>query len=358
MRLSAPRIAITAAVIGTAAATTSVAFAATGPAQTTVTKAGAPTAASGLDTYTDGEIAASATEKYWTKERMASAKPVPLPKTVTAAAASVAVADAPLQEVPAAPVGDTVATSGGVSTSAVTNTKQWPYLKTGIARTTGRIYFVKGGDNYVCSGTVVNAPNRRTVWTAGHCLHGGGPGGTWHKNVMFAPGYRDGRFPGGRWTARFRVAGTAWTKNRNLNYRYAHDLAAFTVWDWKGQRIQGRTGGQGISWGYKSRNYFMRAFGYPVVYLPSGKRTQGHRLYYCTGNTRGIRFHSQAPTSLQLPCTMGGGASGGSWLYGMNSKGWGRVAGVNSTHSTRDNRMFSPYQGRLAADIYNWIKTK
>lgn len=360
MRLSAPRIAITAAVIGTAAATSSVAFAAAGPAPTTpVTTAGAPTVATGLDTYTVGDVSASAAEQYWTPERMAAAKPYPLPKTVQAAA-NVPVQDAAAPgEVPAAPVGGTVGASGDVSSAYVTDARVWNNTRSGIARTTGRIFFKDArGRDYICSGTVVNAPNRRTVWTAGHCLHDGGPGGRWHRNVLFVPGYRAGKAPLGRYAALQLVAPQQWTRHRNRNYRFAHDLAAFTVRNAGGKRIQARTGGQGIVWGYSKRTYYMRAFGYPWVFLPSNKPTRRHFLYYCTGKTRGIRFHAQAPTSMALPCTMGGGASGGSWLYGMNQAGWGKIAGVNSTHSLNDKRMFSPYHGRVAQTLYTYIKKR
>ncbi|SEG42699.1 hypothetical protein SAMN04489712_105154 [Thermomonospora echinospora] len=359
MRLSAPRLAVSAAVIGTAAVTASVAFAAAGPGDPApVTKAGAPTATSDPVVHTFSDISTSAVEQYWTPARMRAAKPVSLPKTVQGTAATpVAEASAQTGDVPAAPVGGTVA-SGDVSTAAVVGAKQWSNQKSGIARTTGRIYFSRGGSDYVCSGTVVNAANKRTVWTAAHCLHSGGPKGVWHRNVLFVPGYRDGKSPLGRYAGLHGAVTPQWVNSTNANYRFAHDLATFTVGNSGGKRVQARTGAQGIVWGYKKRTYAMRAFGYPVVFLPSNKRTQGHRLYYCSGTTKGIRFHAKAPVSMSLACTMGGGASGGSWLYGMNSKGWGKVAGVNSTHSTQDNRMFSPYQGAAAQKLYNYIKNR
>jgi len=363
LRLSAPRIAISAAVIGTAAATASVAFAAAGPDKTaTASKASAPSS-SDVVVHTVNDVSASSTLQYWTAKRMRAAKPVPVPKTVNnaaTAAAAVDPADAAVAPggVAPAPVGATAAASGGISSAAVIKAKQWPASKrnSGIAKTTGRVFFKRNGQDYVCSASVVNAPNKRSVWTAGHCLHSGGPKGKWHTNVMFVPGYRDGKAPRGKYTALKLVVAKQWVNSKNVNRRYGYDLAAFTVRNWKGKRIQARTGAQGINWGYKKRTYSMRLFGYPMVFLPSGKPTQRHRMYYCTGKTVGVRFHSNAPIGLGIKCTMGGGASGGPWIYGMNSKGWGRIVGVNSTHSTVNTYMYSPYHGKAAASVYKTVR--
>src|SRR5205823_4621286 len=55
--------------------------------------------------------------------------------------------------------------------------------------TFGKIFFTKGGQEYVCSGTVVAAANKSVVWTAGHCVE---EHGKVHTNWIFVPGYRNG----------------------------------------------------------------------------------------------------------------------------------------------------------------------
>jgi hypothetical protein len=360
LRLSAPRLAVSAAVIGTAAVTASVAFAAAGPNKVApVAKAGAPTADRSTHVFNDASAASAVA--YWTPERMRAAKPFPLRKTANATAVAGNSAQTTAEQVPAdippAPVGGST-TSGDVSSSYVTAAQLWKNTGAGIARTTGRIFFSYGGNDYVCSGTVVNAPNRHTIWTAAHCLREAGPNGGWHRNVVFVPGYRGGKRPYGTYPAVHGAVTKQWVNSTNFDYQVSYDLAAFTVKAYGGKQIQSRTGAQGIAWGYSKRTYYMRLFGYPVVFLPSKKPTKDGYLYYCTGKTQGVRFHSQAPVSLAMACTMGGGASGGSWLYGMNDKGWGKVAGVNSTHSRTTKYMYSPYQGKAAADLYNYIKNK
>jgi len=76
--------------------------------------------------------------------------------------------------VPAAPAQDVVAPlapTGDVSTNIYRT------------RTVGKIFFTDAsdGENYVCSGSVVNSPARHMAFTAGHCVHGGGEDNTWTK---------------------------------------------------------------------------------------------------------------------------------------------------------------------------------
>ena len=57
-----------------------------------------------------------------------------------------------------------------------------PYY-TPTAYTQGKVFFTKPGEgNFVCSGTIINSEGKDTVWTAGHCVHGGSGGG-WHYQL-------------------------------------------------------------------------------------------------------------------------------------------------------------------------------
>ncbi|KAA3606072.1 MAG: hypothetical protein DWQ01_17910 [Planctomycetota bacterium] len=51
--------------------------------------------------------------------------------------------------------------------------------------THARIFFTQSGQNYLCSGTLVDA---RTLITAGHCVHEGN-GGNWSENVYVSPAW-------------------------------------------------------------------------------------------------------------------------------------------------------------------------
>jgi V8-like Glu-specific endopeptidase len=76
-------------------------------------------------------------------------------------------------------------------------------------RTNGKVFFTKAtGGNFVCSGTVVSADNRSTVWTAGHCVSNGA--GSFHLNWIFVPAYKDGARPFKTWTAKELNTRTEW----------------------------------------------------------------------------------------------------------------------------------------------------
>src|SRR5215210_597570 len=66
------------------------------------------------------------------------------------------------------------------------------------------------GRLWYCSGTVVNSENKSVVWTPGHCVHDG-RGGTYHTQYwMFAPAYKNGTTPLGKWTYKTLRTTSGW----------------------------------------------------------------------------------------------------------------------------------------------------
>ncbi|MEV4252568.1 hypothetical protein AB0J52_05305 [Spirillospora sp. NPDC049652] len=233
-------------------------------------------------------------------------------------------------------------------TAASSGAKVWTRHGKAPARTIGRLIASDDGmTGYYCTATVVTSHNKSTVWTAGHCVHKGrGGAGGFFRYYAFQPDYDRGKGLGTWYLNAVRVM-APWAYNRDLRY----DFAAFTVRKHGTTALQSVTGAQGVSFGYKHRKYPFRTFGYPALLLPSGKKVPSPlaRLYYCSGTS----FASKYPTGgLGIMCSMGNGASGGPWLYGMKSNGIGRVAGVNSTHMTRTLQMNSPYLGSAAIKLY------
>jgi glutamyl endopeptidase len=95
----------------------------------------------------------------------------------------------------------------GLDTRVRTYTRSYP------ARATALITF-NGGR---CTGWLYG-PN--VVATAGHCVHSGGTGGTWHTNVRVWPG-RDGTAaPFGSCTARWLASVNGWTVNASELFDY------------------------------------------------------------------------------------------------------------------------------------------
>lgn len=87
------------------------------------------------------------------------------------------------------------------------------------------------------------------VGTAGHCLHGGGSGGTWSTNVVVYPGYNgSGGAPYGSCTAKSLHSVTGWTANGNhefdygtikLNCRLGDTVGWFGYW-WQSASLNGQ----------------------------------------------------------------------------------------------------------------------
>jgi glutamyl endopeptidase len=106
------------------------------------------------------------------------------------------------------------ATGGmGVETVIGTDTRLRTYTTTYPARAIALITF----DGGYCTGWFYG-PN--VVGTAGHCVHSGGAGGTWHTNVRVWPGYNAGSAPYGSFPARWTASVTGWTQNRDETYDY------------------------------------------------------------------------------------------------------------------------------------------
>lgn len=251
--------------------------------------------------------------EYWTPQRMASAIPADVPdgKAADPASAVLPRAGQPGRVDGVAPK--------GASTLA------------DIHSMSGRVFFVNDlGQNRSCSGSTVNSDGKRLVFTAGHCVHGGGAGRTWFdvNRWVFVPNYHSGS-PYGTWNA-YQL----WTKNAWINdANRAYDVAAVVMQNKNGVRIVDAVGGQGIKWG-AGYGLFIHMFGYPA-----DPPFNGSGLFYCNGTTRN---EGGFPT---LDCNMTGGASGGPWLENYGATFWAYVNGVNSWMFWRNN---DPSQ------VYKW----
>ena len=139
------------------------------------------------------EVAESPAEvrEYWTPERMAEAKPLDLAPPVEALPDAADLRDL-------VPVGERRSVRASRSNYAATTIDDT--TPTGI-RTHGKIFgTIPGVSSFVCSGTVVNAPNESTVWTAAHCIYDTDED-LFATNLLFVPAYDVGAEPFGEWAA-------------------------------------------------------------------------------------------------------------------------------------------------------------
>lgn len=298
-------------------------------------------------------------QAYWTPARMAAATPVEDDADFKASVKNYEVQQKVLRQAGKKPVTNDGPTRkfdgveskvfGGVEAAYNPNA---PYY-TPTAYTQGKVFFTKaGGGNYVCSGTIVNSEGKDSVWTAGHCVHGGA-GGSWHYNWTFVPAYDDDLAnprPYGTWSAAYLSSRTAWTNSSD----YSQDIGVATMnTNFGGWHIVDYFGGQGITVNKGKSGVYEYAFGYPAEWP-----FDGGNLYRCQGYTSPewdvwITWSQ----TVKIPCDMTRGSSGGGWLNGYNGS-WGWLNGVNSRidRIVGPTIMLSPYFDDDAWSLYNFTR--
>jgi V8-like Glu-specific endopeptidase len=285
-----------------------------------------------------------AVSEYWTDERLAKATPVASPTVDDAVSAQIEKLES-----------DAIAGAGPEVTSAPAAAAEGPSAQatpvTKFSHTNGRIFFrgAVDGLDYSCSGSALNSGSKRLVATAGHCVHGG-PGGDWHENWVFVPGYHDGDRPHGTFQARTLRTFTAWidfgVTGRGLN----SDVAFVTTFSSSttGDRVVDAVGGHGIITGGSEYVFDVSIFGYP------GNRDDGEIMWACWGRT-GIRTFEGFAFITIRGCGFGGGSSGGPWLKDYsNSSGQGFLKTVTSWGPTNGvAHINGPFFRSAVRDLYN-----
>jgi V8-like Glu-specific endopeptidase len=182
-------------------------------------------------------------------------------------------------------------------------------------KTVGRLFFTneKGQDSY-CTATAVQGRNRSVVMTAGHCVQLPASPGNHYSNLVFVPGYSEGKRPYGVFAVRAIVMSRSWERDAK------NDVAAVVVDSQKSTSLTDAVGGQAVAFDRKPGDT-VTVFGYP-----DSQEDRGERLMYCTGVT------STAPEGKQsVRCPMEGGSSGGPWLADFQDRtGLGKLVSVNS----------------------------
>lgn len=139
-----------------------------------------------------------------------------------------------------------------------------------LARTVGRLFFSDHGEDASCTATVVDSANGSTVVTAGHCVNNTdlvGEDNQWTRNVLFVPGYRDGRAPYGKFTGRLGVVAPAWLENDQQHGEvYGAYDQAFVVLntDARGRTVQAAAGAAQKIGFDRPGGRTVHQFGYPA----------------------------------------------------------------------------------------------
>ena len=288
----------------------------------------------------------AATQAYWTPERMANAKPMPLPTVDPAIAAAVS---SPLR--PAGPA--RFSPAGGLPKASLTTTERSPSETSemlnrsdeAIQPTTspfsyeypftnyrppvvnafpyaavGKLFFVipagasEPAGDYVCSASVFN--NAYSVITARHCVFDYATGITYNSWVFY-PGYNSG--PNAAY-------GNGWTPNQWITWvsgaaTFDYDIAMFQMHDNNGTGCNGSSGtkpvGDYTSWfgWYYGGDFTERqwdVFGYPAAAPFAGAHLWQDEA--ATGAVNPLGYNNV----IEIGNPQTGGTSGGPWIIGLN----------------------------------------
>lgn len=245
---------------------------------------------------------------YWTSERMREAVPADRESGAVAPKAS----------------------KGGSTTGATSIEVSQPY-----PTAHGKVFFTENGVNYVCSGTAIASQNQSVVWTAGHCVNEGP--GAFVTDFMFAPAYRDGVAPLGKFVATQLLTTSGWQGSGEFGV----DLGAAVVGPNENGKLNTAAGGRSLVFDAP------RVQSYKVYGYPAAKRFSGQRMRLC--DTAWSRDDtSTTPDTMGVPCDMTGGSSGGAWITQT-----GALASVISYgYSNLRNVLFGPHQEAAAAQLF------
>ena len=285
-------------------------------------RAHAPVPAGAADAGATGSArglsAAERVARYWTPERMRSARPLDLVLDASG--------EARLR------VGPPPAPGASASFLNVTTPEVPPFS------VNGRIFVKQGKLAGFCSGTAINTPTRQLVLTAGHCVNSGPDPekrgrSVWSQFLEFVPAYTGGTAPFGAFVAkRSKIyAPQQWVKQGNPDF----DMGAFlTHPNAEGVNLADAVGGGATIVLDQTRKQQFQTFGYPGEV----KRMQGCQSPYVGDDA--LTYPFPGPPTLGIRCHWAPGASGGGWLIGDGTQ----INGVSAyLHLDNRKRTFGPY---------------
>jgi V8-like Glu-specific endopeptidase len=201
-------------------------------------------------------------------------------------------------------------------------------------RHTARVGALFGADRaddlaggHFCTASVVHSPHGNLLVTAAHCVNSA------DGDLVFVPGYRDGRAPYGVWKVTGRYLPDGWAKDQDED----SDLAFATVENLDGRRLEDVVGANRFTPGTATGATAVTVIGYP------DSREAPIR---CTNKPVA---HSRTQQRIDCP-SFAGGTSGSPWINGDS-----QVVGVLGGHEeggSTDDVSYSVVLGTEAAELY------
>ncbi|MGW3512681.1 trypsin-like serine peptidase [Streptomyces sp. NPDC000994] len=187
----------------------------------------------------------------------------------------------------------------------------------------------KAGDlagNHFCTASVVHSPHRNLLVTAAHCLGGG-------SDLVFVPGYRNGRAPYGVWTVKRRFMPDDWSAHQDED----SDMAFAVLAPRAGKGVEDVVGANRFVTGASTGAAAVTVTGYP---------NSREVPISCTNRPRA---HSGTQQRIDCP-KFTGGTSGSPWVN-RGQEVVGVIGGHEAGGSTADTS-YSVVLGATAAELY------
>ena len=201
----------------------------------------------------------------------------------------------------------------------------------------GALFLHDASGNHFCTASVVASPGHDLLVTAAHCINGGPHGGA-RSDIVFVPGYRDGKAPYGIWSPARLMVAKAWAQDADPDL----DVGFVVLRRYHGRDIQQVLGADTMTFDPGYRN-LVRVTGYP---------DSKDRPITCRNWTS-----RKSATQLRFDCAgFTGGTSGSPWITGFDpSTGTGRIVGVLGGYQeggVTAGISYSAYLGRAIRQLY------
>lgn len=179
---------------------------------------------------------------------------------------------------------------------------------------------------HFCTASVVHSVHRDLIVSAAHCLDDDG-------DLVFVPGYRDGRAPYGVWAVHRSFLPDGWAKGQDED----SDVAFAVLEDRGGKGVEDVVGGNRFVAGMATGATAVTITGYP---------NSGEVPVSCTNKPT-----AHSPTQQRIECPgLSGGTSGSPWVNGDRE-----VVGILGGHEeggSTDDVSYSVVLGKEAAELY------
>jgi V8-like Glu-specific endopeptidase len=220
---------------------------------------------------------------------------------------------------------------------------EYPYSTVGV------LIFEQGGSIYQCSAASIG---NNAIWTAGHCIHGGGEGKVMSTELWFAPAYREDNnnnpiAPFGWWRAFAVLTHQEWEMNADLRYDIGGAVLELNN---EGKKISEVVKSLGFAANLDNNRHWFN-IGYPADSPFDGRTQQICAAPFAFNDT-----NMNKPYPVGIGCDMTAGSSGGPWIINFSGE-VGAANYLNGNNSYRysegPEEMFSPYFGDAAQNLYD-----